>query len=149
MGASHERLLTEITSEFPVQVEKITNTPEMEPPVSMDYLRELCGDDGNLIALLEDMIEYFYRYTKDVCEQESLIKKGIQENLEEIQLKDGPRTILHNTMIDSVKIFARNLREKGKDASWIENIDKKSRIGYAQLALLTTYHDIINQDRNQ
>lgn len=142
MNPSNERLLNRITDEFPVQVKSMDKYRDRVPPVTEDYLLGLCEGDPELIELFDDMIEYFYRYTRDVCEQEALKAEGIVENNEEIKRLDGPRTILHDTMIDSVKIFARNLQRKGKDSSWIADIDKKGRIGYANLALLTTLSDI-------
>ncbi len=148
-GHNTEHLLHEIASDFPEKLEEISEFREMKPPVSEEYLLELCGDDPELIELFEEMIEYFYRYTHDVCEQESLIKKGLDENLAEIQERDGPRTSLHNAMIDSVKILARNLVKRGKDGSWIAPIDKKSRAGYAQLALLTTFQDLLKVTSNE
>lgn len=138
MNPSHEKFLKAITGEYPAQVESMSQYKEIRPPVSEEYLRNLCGEDPELISLFDEMIEYFYRYTRDVCAQEAIKHEGITENNEEIQRLDGPRTILHNTMIDSVKIFARNLNKKGKDSTWIGPIDKKGRAGYAQLALLST-----------
>ena len=123
--------------------------PSIEPPVSETYLFGLCEGDEGLINLFDEMIEYFYRYTKDVCIQESLIKQDIQENLEEIQNMDSARTALHDAMIDSVKIFARNLRAKGRDTTWLDSIDKKNRVGYANMALLTTFHDILAINQNK
>lgn len=149
MNASNERLLNDISSEFPEKVEEFSHYDEIQPPVKEEYLRELCGNDENLLEIFEDMLEYFYRYTKDVCAQESLIKEGIPENIDEIREKEEPRSILHDSMIDSVKIFARNLNNKGLDVSWLDNIDKKGRAGYAQFALLTTFLDIIRQNHGQ
>jgi hypothetical protein len=95
------------------------------------------------------MLGYFYRYTKDVCEQESLIRQDLHENLEEIREKDTARTALHDAMIDSVKIFARNLQKKGKDASWLDMIDKKGRAGYANLAFSFTFLDLLALNKNK
>ncbi len=149
MNSHHEEILSEITGEFPAKVEEIKQFEGLEPPISETYLFSLCEGDVELIELFDQMIEYFYRYTRDVCEQESLIKQGVSENLEEIRSKDSARGALHNAMIDSVKIFARNLRAKGKDVSWIEPIDKKGRVGYANLALLMTFHDILALNRSK
>ncbi|MHB0978033.1 MAG: hypothetical protein ACYC1K_01320 [Minisyncoccota bacterium] len=148
MNSHHEEILSSITGEFPTKVEEIKQFEGIEPPVNEMYLFSLCEGDVELIELFDEMIEYFYRYTKDVCQQESLIKAGVPENLEEIRSRDAARGALHDAMIDSVKIFARNLRVKSKDASWIEPIDKKGRTGYANLALLTTFHDLLALNRN-
>lgn len=146
---SREGLLNQIREEFPEQVRESSFYAEMEPAVREEYLYELCEGDESLENLFEEMIEYFYRYTRDVCEQESLIKKNIPENIEEIRSRDKDRTILHNAMIDSVKIFSRNLGVKGKDNSWIDGIDKGGRAGYAKLALLTTFLDILKPNPNE
>jgi hypothetical protein len=143
MGISHESLVS-ITEQFPEKTAEMKLYAEIEPPVTEEYLEALCEGDEDLKELFDEMLVYFYRYTRDVCEQESLKNEGITDNIEEIKRLDGPRTILHNTMIESVKIFARNLRKKGKDSSWIEGIDKKGRAGYAQLALLTTFREILS-----
>jgi hypothetical protein len=146
MGISHERLLGEIEADFPQEIDKMKKYESIQPPVSKEYLYELCSGDEGLTEHLEEMLEYFYRYTHDACEQQSLISKGIEENLEEIREKDIPRTRLHDAMIDSVKILARNLGQKGKDISWFASIDKRARAGYAQLALSTTLLDILKRE---
>jgi hypothetical protein len=143
MGISHESILHSITEEFPKQVEESKLYAEIMPAVSEEYLYELCEGDEGLVELLEEMLEYFYRYTRDACEQQALIEQGLAENLESIQEKDGPRTALHNAMIDSVKILGRNLRKRGKDSDWLDKVDKAGRAGYAHLALTTTFRDIL------
>lgn len=145
MAFSGEILLNSIQEEFPEKAEEIKSF-EITPPVSAEYLLGLCEGDPELRELFDEMIEYFYRYTRDVCEQEMLIKKGMSENLEEIKEMDIKRTKLHNAMIDSVKILAKNLLRKGKDSLWIVPIDKNGRVGYAQLALLTTFVDILKSN---
>ena len=145
MDISHERLLSDIGSEHP----EILELHDIKPPVSEEYLHGLCEGDEVLEELFDEMIEYFYRYTKDVCSQESLKQDSITDNIEEIREKEEPRRILHDSMIDSVRIFVRHLKEKGKDTTWFEDIDRKSRVGYAQLALLTTYLDIIRFNHGQ
>ena len=146
MWFSHESLLHSISEEFPNQVEESKGFAEIEPAVREEYLYQICEGNESLTELLDEMIEYFYRYTRDACEQQSLIDQGLEENLEEIREKDGPRTTLHNAMIDSVKILARNLRQKGLDSAWIDKVDKKGRAGYAQLALSTTFRDILKEE---
>lgn len=123
---------------------------DLKPPVEKEYLMSLCEGDAELTELFEEMVEYFYRYTRDVCMMESLKheKDGIENNLEEIRNLDVQRTALHNAMIDSVKILVRNLGNKGKDVSWFSNIDKMGRTGYAQLALLTTFVDILKHEQS-
>jgi hypothetical protein len=150
MGISHERLLHGIEEDYPSEVKTMTEFEGIKPPVSKEYLRDLCGDDEELLGHFDDMLEYFYRYTRDVCAQEALKheKDGLQNNLEEIRAMEEPRRVLHDAMIDSVKIFARNLSAKGKDTAWVSDIDKKGRIGYANLALLTTFVDILNQNHD-
>ena len=145
---SHEDILHSITGEFPAKVEEIKQYEGIQPSVSEIYLFGLCEGDVELIELFDEMIEYFYRYTKDVCEQESL-KQDIQGNLEEIHSMEVVRSSLHDAMIDSVKIFARALLKKGRDTTWLDPIDKKSRIGYANFALLTTFHDLLAIDANK
>ncbi|MBX4199944.1 DUF3232 domain-containing protein [Candidatus Parcubacteria bacterium] len=150
MGFSHESYINELNSEFPEEmsahVAEVIDHPT--PNVSEEYLLELCGDDEELKELLDEMFEYFYRYTQDVCLQESEIAKGItRENVDEINRMDEMRTRLHNSMIDSVKIFARNLQKKGKSVEWLTSIDNRGRAGYARLALLTTFLDIINRSQ--
>lgn len=144
MTFSHEEFINEITSEYPAQVKEAESGLD-HPPVSEAYLYELCGGEEGLLDTLEDMLEYFYRYTADVCYMQKLISEGVDENLEAIREKEGPRTALHNSMIDSVKIFVRQLREKGKDTSWITKIDKAGRTGYANLALSMTFSDILHK----
>jgi hypothetical protein len=151
MGIAHERLIHGIEEDYPNEVESMatmTQNEGLKPLVAKEYLKELCGDDEELVGHFDDMIEYFYRYTRDVCAQEALKhdKDGLQSNLEEIRAMEEPRRVLHDAMIDSVKIFARNLATKGKDSSWITDIDKRGRVGYANLALLTTFVDILNQN---
>ncbi len=147
MNPHHEEILNSITGEFPTKVEEIKELPKVEPPVSETYLFSLCEGDEGMMELFDEMIEYFYRYTKDVCVQESLIKQDLQENLEEIKSRDAARSALHDAMIDSVKIFVRNLRARGRDVSWVESIDRRGRTGYANLALLTTFHDLLALNR--
>lgn len=146
MNPSNERLLHKITDEFPAQVKGMDKYREILPPISEQQLFDMCEGDPGMIELYDEMIEYFYRYTRDVCEQEALKHEGIVENNEEIIRRDGPRTLLHNTMIESVKIFARNLQKRGKDTSWLAAIDKKGRIGYASLALLITLAGIPREE---
>jgi hypothetical protein len=144
MGISHENLLHDIESEFPNEVRELEAYKNTEPAVKEEYLYELCEGNEGLTELLEEMLEYFYRYTRDVCMMKSLIaeENGIQEHQEEIHERDRARTALHNTMIDSVNILVRNLREKGKDVAWFDTVDKPNRSWYARLALLTTFLDI-------
>lgn len=141
-----EDILEHIAAEHAEELIPFYEHPEIQPPVREEYLFELCGDNETLRELCEEMINYFYRYTYDVFRQEGLKKKGIDENLEEIQRLDAPRTALHNAMIESVQIFVRHLNKEGKDTSWFDDIDKKSRAGYAQFALLTTCLDILRHD---
>jgi hypothetical protein len=147
MKGSGLEILAHIAEEHPEGITQITEHPEIQPPVKEEYLLELCGDNEVLTELFEEMIHYFYRYTYDVCRQEGL-KKNMDENLEKIREMEAPRSALHNAMIDSVRIFMRALKKEGKDTSWFDPIDKKSRAGYAQLALLTTYLDIIRNDHD-
>ncbi|KND48932.1 MAG: hypothetical protein AB200_00700 [Parcubacteria bacterium C7867-005] len=149
MTFSQEDYLHGITGEFPTEVTEFKQEyAKIKPPVDKEFLAGLCEGDEDLQTAFEDMIEYFYRYTRDVCTQESLKHAGIQDNLEEIQAMEVPRRVLHNAMIESVKIFVRNLRKKGKDVSWATDIDKRGRAGYAQLALLTTFRDIMKANPN-
>lgn len=151
MNPKHEALLHTITDEYPQEVEEMKLYAELQPIVSEEYLYELCADNEILTELIEDMITYFYRYTIDVCQQESLKKEGIPENLEEINRREDPRTALHNAMIDSVRILWRNMEKAGKDVAWTQALDKSwdlpidkvSRARYGKLALLTTFHDIV------
>ena len=92
MNPGNERLIHKITDEFPVQVKKMDRYREITPSVTEDYLLGLCEGDPELIELFDEMIECFYRYTRDVCEQEALKAEGIAENNEEIKRLDGPRT---------------------------------------------------------
>lgn len=139
MGVTHENLLNTIESDYP---EKLEEGKDFAPPVPMEYLEELCGDNEQLWEYLDEMREYFYRYTVDVCEMERAKLGDIPENLEEIRERDGKRTSLHNAMIDSVKIFIRNLAAKGKDISWFGGLDKRGRTGYAYLALSMTFSEL-------
>lgn len=143
MRNSSENILNTIAEEYPDKVEEMELYKEIKPPVDEEYLAELCGDSEVLKELFEDMVKYFYRYTYDVCAQESLKKEGIPENLERIREMDDPRSILHDAMIDSVRIFARALRKENKDTSWFDPIDSGGRAKYANLALLTTFLDIL------
>lgn len=149
MNPKHESILQSITGEHPAQVEEMAKYESIKAPVSKEFLESLTQGDEGLRELYEEMIEYFYRYTKDVCIQESLKqeKDGLDKNLEEIRALDVQRSALHNAMIDSVKIFARNVANKGGDVSWFPDIDKKGRAGYAQLALLITFVDILNHNQ--
>jgi len=40
------------------------------------------------------------------------------KSIEEMAEDNSERTILHNTLIDSVNILARNMEKIGEDASW-------------------------------
>ncbi len=151
MTEAHDRLISEITSEYPTEVGQMAEFSEkLEPPVSKEHLRELCNGDPELLELFDEMIEYFYRYTEDACRQERLVhqKDGFHENKEEIKAAEEVRSRSHTAMIDSVRILARNLRKKGKDVSWIDGIDERNRPWYARLALLTTLNDILKQDHS-
>ncbi len=144
-------MLNSITSEYPTEVEKMKGYEKLKPEISKAELQALCEGDEGLTELFDDMIEYFYRYTADVCAQESLKqeKDGIQKNMEEIRALEAPRGALHDAMIDSVKILVRNMVRKGKDVSWYQNIDKKGRIGYGNWALLITFSDILERNQSQ
>jgi hypothetical protein len=146
MRESGPQILEHIATEHADKLTPFYEHPEIQPPVKEEYLFELCGDNEFLKELCREMIEYFYRYTYDVCIQEGLKKKGIDDNLEEIQRMEAPRSALHNAMIDSVKIFVRALNKEGKDTSWFDDIDRKNRVGYAHFALLTTFYDVIRHD---
>lgn len=149
MRTNHEGMLGNITGEYPAQVDDLVKYESIKSPVSKEFLEGLCEGDEALDELFDEMIRYFYRYTVDVCLQESLKQDedGIQKNLEEIRAMEAPRTALHNAMIDSVKILARNLKNKEKDVSWLPDIDKKGRAGYAQLALSITLMDLLEYKR--
>lgn len=152
MGISHESILNEIESQYPEKISELEHIfsehPELIPIISEDRLYELCDNDPESLELLEEMLEFFYRYTKDVCAQESLIKNGIEENLEQIHEMDKARTILHNAMIDSVRIFGRKVIQMKKDVTWYENLEKGGRAAYAKFALLTTFVDILEHHNN-
>ena len=151
MRENHGEILENITAEYPTEVEGMKQYEKFKPVISKKELQVLCEGDEGLTELFDDMIEYFYRYTADVCAQESLKheKDGIQKNMEEIRALEAPRGALHDAMIDSVKILVRNLVKKGKDVSWYQNIDKGGRIGYANLALLITFADILERNQSQ
>lgn len=149
MGISHEALLDGLDKDFHDKVEEAEKLyTRREPLVKEEYLFELCEGDQGLTELLEDMLEYFYRYTRDVCEQEALKSDDMQGNMEEIKALENPRTVLHNAMMDSVKILIRNLRKKGKDVSWAAPLDNAGREVYAWLAFQTTFLDILKRNHS-
>jgi len=76
------------------------------------------------------------------------IEPAVREEYLLDQCEGDPELIeLFEEMIDSVRILARNLKRKGKNIMWFDKIDKSSRVGYAVLALSTTYRDILKENK--
>lgn len=150
-----DELLEKIDKEFHDTVAEqelfFKEYPHLRPEKTEDQMRELCEGDETLEALLDEMIEYMHRYTVDVCEwnkMDRMVGTKDYDPREFVKL-DTQRTILHDAMIDSVRIFSRNLAKAGKDNSWVESIDSKGRVGYAAFALKCTYAEIIRRHHQE
>lgn len=150
-----DELLDKIDREFHDTVEEqlhfFKEYPQLRPEKTEGQMREMCEGNENLESLLEDMIEYMHRYTIDVCEWEKMDRiVGTKDyDPKEFAKLDAQRTILHEAMIDSVRIFSRNLAKAGKDNTWVESIDSKGRAGYASFALKCTYAEIIKRHQEE
>lgn len=117
----------------------------------VETLEGLCEDNETLKQLLNDMLDYSYRYVEDVFKMEAMTQKGIvgKDQAQDFAKVDQERTKLHNTMIDSVNIFSRALAREGKDNSWINPIYDGGRATYATFALVTTFRQYLRfRDRN-
>lgn len=142
----HESL-HHIVDDRAAQVEKLSAELRELPPqphVTLEQLEALAQGNPELMELFEEMAEYFFRYYEDVAAYQETIAQGItDENRLAFQEQDKARTRLHNTMIDSVRIFARALQKAGKDISWIANLEKSGRTAYANFALLIAHNEAV------
>ena len=121
--------------------------PEIEKPaVALEYLKSLCEGNQTLEKLLEEMVDYFYRYTATVCEYEEVLSGGVTEEEVNKRFQDIEeiRGIIHNATIDSVNILSRALAKAGKDNSWIQDVSA-SRATYGKFALTTALSELAKE----
>lgn len=91
------------------------------------------------------MNEAFFMPIFQQIESSSLVKLRIQfyklsvryaqvragwnfKSIEEMAADNSERTILHNTLIDSVNILARNMEKIGEDASWRASLGNDRKV---------------------
>lgn len=125
--------------------ERLGNPEELSPIISFEYIEKLCSGNETLEHLYKEMVDYCERYTETVARFKELILHGVDfDNREAKEWIDGERKLIHDAMVDSVNILARNLAKEKKDVSWIERFGK-SRAAYGNFALQNTYVLLIKE----
>lgn len=138
-----EKFIEKFTKEHPKTLHEMENqlgNPEdIHPIVSFDVLENTCGGNDILEHLFQEVVDYCERYTETVARFQEMILQGVDfDNREAKEWIDGERKIIHDAMIDSVNILARNMEKAGKDASWIKSLER-SRAAYGNFAMQNTY----------
>lgn len=150
MDFGSDRMLDDLKREYPEGIEGLETVlgqhKELKPVISEQELEAMCEGHPDLEELLAEMLEYMYRYTADVCENEMLGKKLQRGEIEpeEFARSDEKRTSLHEAMMDSVNILSRALGRNNLDNTWIGRL-KGHRAHYARLALQITYAELIKR----
>ncbi len=129
---------------FPlVEGKAILQSPERSRNsfLSLPDLEAECASDENLRMLFESMEQYCLRYTETVCRFEELAAKASEEGLpfsgEERDEIEKLRTGVHDATIDSINALARQLKERGKDSSWVGKL--LNRTVYMKFAIQTAF----------
>ncbi len=117
----------------------------------VDSLKTLVEGDPLLQKLCENVVENAYRYTEILFEFNSLISGNPEDRkqAEEWSHLDTIRKVCHDALIDSVAIFSRNLRSKGRNNEIFQKLgSKENRVAYGNFALGLTYKELIKEEEN-
>jgi len=120
-----------------VQKELNTISHFSNPYISSADLKIACGQNETLMELYTNMVSNCVRYLISVCEF-MLTNIDRDKQFQEIDMK---RKVVHNSTIDSINILARNLKNAGKDNSWISKM-LGNRSAYAKFAQLIAFETI-------
>ncbi len=143
-----KKFIEEHPDTFREMEEQLGDPEKLSPIVSFENIERSCSGNETLEHLYAEMVDYCERYTETVARFQELILRGVDfENRETKEWIDGERKSVHDAMIDSVNILARNLAKEGKDASWITRFGK-SRAAYGNFALQNTYSLLIKEFNN-
>lgn len=141
--------MNKLEERYPSGIKEIEKnfTPEhLNTIVNLEQVKEICETDLDLKKYYDEMIEYFYRYTENVCEYNEILEGDLtdSETNDSFQEIETFRKRLHDTMMDSVIILARLMNKKEKSGSWIEKLGNH-RVNFANLALATTYRELLKE----
>ena len=107
--------------------------------------KEVSGDEA-LELLWRQLKNNAYKYTETVCqftrEQAELQRAGDREKRKDLELVDIARGRLHDGLQSNFNILARNMGQRGKDASWLDKFNNQ-RIIMGLWAIRFTYDKII------
>jgi hypothetical protein len=115
--------------------EKIVNSY-----VTVEALERQCKGNKELEDLLQQTLEQCARYAESIFEFSQVVMRGteLREN-GEFQAADLSRKRVHDSTIDSINIFARQLKKAGRDSSWIAKLSPMGRAAYTKFTLLVAY----------
>lgn len=97
--------------------------------------------DPQLEKLFNDFVEYSHRYVADVADMQELQYRKKTGEIdreqwkEEFEQADRDRTVLHDALIDSIAILARNMRKKELSDDWIKPLVTGSTFNRATCGL--------------
>ncbi len=108
-----------------------------ESPINIDAYEPLAEADEDVRYSLDTMLETCLAYTEDVAIMERYVREHVGQYDEDREAVDQSRSRAHDAMISSVDIFARVLRSKKQDTSWLK-WDHDNRGRYGNFAILLT-----------
>jgi hypothetical protein len=103
-------------------------------------------DNGDLEEMFTEVLDTSKRYVEDICDIMELEtdSETDRSKSEELAEKDRNRTILHNSLIDSINILYRHLNLLGRKSSILEKCVGKHRNAYRVLAIELIYDRIMD-----
>ncbi len=137
----------DLRKRFPTETKNIEEEyshREIKPIINIEELATWCENDEQLEKLLNEVVDYFFKYTETVCEYNIIVQKHLAGEDVEDQLAswDEIRHHTHNAMIDSVVILIRNIKNKKPD--WSKNLPpKENRVAYGALAMENTFLELL------
>jgi hypothetical protein len=113
------------------------------PYITLHELECLCQGNETLEFCLEDMVNYSMRYAETVCRFEQIIARGQKSNVDGTRKEiEHTRSTIHDSTIDAINIFSRELKNSGKDNRWLLPIMLGSRAGYGKFAILLAFEAV-------
>lgn len=104
---------------------------------TLAQLEQSCEGDETLSELLTDVVRYGVRYIISTVKYASIDWEHAPRD--EVAAIDGSKKHAHDAAIDAINILARTLKNRGRDADWINLLTTGGRPAYARFALVVGF----------
>jgi len=139
----------ELFHKYPEEIIRSVESKErLKPVVDLAYLESLCEGNELLENLLQEMLNYCYRYTETSIRFRQALQEldNPEKAKERAELDEETRTV-HNAAIDSINLFSRELAKAGKDNSWMEKV-AGHRAYYAKFIFTLVFDELSKEIEN-